>query len=1117
MATELIFPVGVLHRKIGPGAVLAEPLFAPEIARLAGSREHAAAATARSLQQFLGDRPPEDLIRRRRATAARELRFSLSLDPPRANPGWREPVALTFHAAVWEEAGHVLARVPSLGIEVIAGPKDDLEDRLKREALAALRRRDASANLRNLAWTQTTTAFRIEWMDVPVRRYSLKQRAERAEREDEEDDRRTALQQVGTLLVPAEQAPVYEVSDRLRPMVDALTAKPPQGVLLVGPSGAGKTALVRELVRRKAEFGLGDTPVFQTSGSRIVAGQCGFGMWEKRCQEIVKDAMKRKAIVHLGSLVELMDVGKSEFNASGIATFLRPAIARGDLLAIAECTPEQLPLVEKENPQLPDAFRTVMVEEPDRERGRRILAAVAADQPRRPVAPAALDTVDRLHRRFATYSAYPGRPLRFLQDLIRDGARGEPVRDLDVYDAFARETGLPRAIVDPDEALDLTATRAWFASRVVGQTEAVDLVVDLLATVKAGLTRTDRPIASLLFIGPTGVGKTELAKALAEFLFGSRDRLTRFDMSEYADPISVRRLVGAGFGAEGLLTAKVREQPFGVLLLDEIEKAHPAAFDLLLQALGEARLTDAGGRLADFRNTVVILTSNLGAESYRSGAPGFGGGGLRDAKEHFAKSVEMFLRPELFNRLDRIVPFGALPADVIRAIADREWRKVLARDGVRFRDMTVTTGDGLLDHLAAVGFDPRYGARPLKRAMERELLAPLARQVNRHGGGVPLVAEVGVRDGAAFAAVRPVQGAKARPDAAADSPLGAAALAAQTQRRWHQVLAQSSTVRELENDVTRLLQRERRLLGRQKQGRKIGKELQQVLAELGRLRDIHAEVGRARAEAERFEDDALAAYYDEGDAGELPDRAKAAEAEWDRLLLRLYSLNAPKASRVALHIFAESPTTRADLANGYRAVARAHGLRVEAIRYRLPGTHPPLREPEKLPPQAHKKHPAATYWHESHLYAKSETPHRLVLWREHLAANFDPLEQDDVLGFGLLFEGDQAHLRFSAEAGWHQFDKPAPPDADTADAMVFASSEELDAYLPDPKFARKGSIGAEQPRRNWNRAKGMVCDFDWMKVQPSPFLYRDGEPFSKLLAAALDLTVRVRLTQMIVE
>jgi ATP-dependent Clp protease ATP-binding subunit ClpC len=1117
MATEIVFPVGVLHRKLGPGAVLAEPLFTPEVARLAGSRERAAAATARSLRQFLGESKPESLIRRRRATAARELVFSLTLDPPRANASWREPVELTFHAAVWDEAGRVLARVPALGIEVVAGPKDDLTDRLRREALAALRRQDASANLRNLAATQTTTAFRIEWMDVPVRLYSLKERAERAERNEEEDDKRTALQQVGTLMAPGEQSPVHEVEEWLRPIVDALTAKPPQGVLLVGPSGVGKTAIVRELVRRKAELGFAETPFFRTSGSRIVAGQCGFGMWEKRCQDLVKDATRRKAVVHLGSLVELMDVGKSEFNATGIATFLRPAIARGELLAIAECTPEQLPLIEKENPQLPDAFRTVTVEEPDRARGRRILAAVAADHPRRAAEPGTLDTVDRLHRRFATYSAYPGRPLRFLQDLIRDGARGEPVRAVEVYDAFARETGLPRAIVDPDEALDLAATRDWFGRRVVGQTEAVDLVVDLLATVKAGLTRVDRPIASLLFIGPTGVGKTELAKALAEFLFGSRDRLTRFDMSEYADPVSVRRLVGTGFGAEGLLTAKVREQPFGVLLLDEIEKAHPAAFDLLLQALGEARLTDAGGRLADFRNTVVILTSNLGAESFRSGSPGFGGGGASDAKEHFAKSVEKFLRPELFNRLDRIVPFGSLPPEIIRAIADREWRKVLARDGIRFRDLTVTAGDGLLDHLAAVGFDPRYGARPLKRAMERELLAPLARQVNRHSGGVPLVAEVGVRDGAPLATARPVQGATARPESAYESSLGAAALAAQSQRRWHQLLAQSSTVRELENDVTRLLLRERRLLGRRKQGRKLGRELEQVLAELGRLRDVHAEVARARAAAERTEDDALAAYYADGDAGALPDRVKAAEAEWDRLLLRLYALDAPRASRVALHIFAESPTTRADLASGYRAIARDHGLRVEAVRYRLPGAQPPLREPDKPPPQAHKKHPATAYWHEDQLFSKAENPHRLVLWRERVPSPFDPLEKDDAIGYGLEFQGDQAHLRFSAEAGWHQFDKPAQPDADTPDAMVFASSDALEAYLPDVKFARKGAIGAERYRRTWNRAKGTVCDIEWMKVQPGPFLFRANDPFPKLLAAAVDLTVRVRLMQMIVE
>lgn len=158
--------------------------------------------------------------------------------------------------------------------------------------------------------------------------------------------------------------------------------------------------------------------------------------------------------------------------------------------------------------------------------------------------------------------------------------------------------------------------------RLIGQDRAVDLVTDLLATVKAMLTRPRRPIASLLFIGPTGVGKTEMAKALAEYFFGDRNRLTRFDMSEFANTTAVERLVGGTFAAEGLLTAKVREQPFSVLLFDEFEKAHPAFFDLLLQVLGDGRLTDTAGRLGDFSNTIVIMTSNLGAESFNRGTFG---------------------------------------------------------------------------------------------------------------------------------------------------------------------------------------------------------------------------------------------------------------------------------------------------------------------------------------------------------------------------------------------------------------------------------------------------------------------------------------------------------------
>ena len=671
MASEIEFPISLVLRKVGPGAVLAEPLFWAEFARLGGNRALAGTAARRNLLDLIPQLDTSELIRRRRATAARPLTFTVELSPPRANEAWRDPLTLTFHAVAWDQSaadavqGHyVLARVAELGIEVIAEPGDDLVSLLRRETTAALRRLNLSTGLKPLAAVQTTRGFAVEQVTLAVRVPTLKDRAIRTE-SDEQDGKKSLLQQIATQL-GRDRDKTYEADDTVNELAQALTANPPQSVLLIGPSGVGKTAAVLELARRW--HAAGRAPLFQTSGSRIVAGQCGFGMWQQRCQELIKDAAKRKAVVHVGPLVELLEVGKSEHNSSGIATFLRPAIARGELLCVAECTPEQLPLVEKQDPQLLDAFRHITVEEPDDAKGRAILANFARDNPRREVKAGALAATDRLHRRYATYSAYPGRPLRFLENLIRDGAKDAPIAAAEVYDGFTRETGLPRAIIDPAVPLDLAETHAWFASRVVGQTDAVGLVTDLLATVKAGLTRPNRPIASLLFIGPTGVGKTEMAKAVAEFLFGSKDRLTRFDMSEYADPVAVRRLVGGAFGTEGLLTAKVREQPFSVLLLDEVEKADGSFFDLLLQALGEARLTDAGGRLADFRNTVVILTSNLGAESYRRGSAGFAGSGVGkvESQEHFAKAVEQFLRPEMFNRLDRIVPFAPLGTEVIR-------------------------------------------------------------------------------------------------------------------------------------------------------------------------------------------------------------------------------------------------------------------------------------------------------------------------------------------------------------------------------------------------------------------------------------------------------------------
>ncbi|MFM8273771.1 MAG: AAA family ATPase, partial [Gemmata sp.] len=952
MTSEIEFRIALALRKVGRGAVLAEPLLFPEFSRLGPSRALSGRAALRNVTGFLPTLDPSNLLRRRRARAPRALTFTLEVPPPRANEAWRDPLVLTFHAAVWEQAqgdvvpgpaavpraGHyVLARVLELGIEVIADPADDLAAVLRRDTLAALRLLNISTDLPALAAVQTTCGFAVEQHTLRARIPTLKDRALATEA-DEQSGKKALLQQIATPL-GRDGEKTYEADETVAELNRALTGSPPQSVLLIGPNGVGKTAAVQELARRW-RAGSRTAALYQTSGSRLVAGQTGFGMWQERCQELIKDAAGRRAVVHFGPLVELLEVGKSEHNTSGIATFLRPAISRGELLCVAECTPEQLPLIEKQDPQLLDAFRHLTVDEPDTAKGRAILASFAHDSARRATRPAALAATDRLHRRYATYSAYPGRPLRFLENLIRDGAAGEPVTEAEVYDGFTRETGLPRAIIDPAVPLDLTETHAWFAQRVVGQPDAVNLITDLLATVKAGLTRPSRPIASLLFVGPTGVGKTEMAKAVAEFLFGSTDRLTRFDMSEYADPVAVRRLVGGAFGSEGLLTAKVREQPFSVLLLDEVEKADGSFFDLLLQALGEARLTDAGGRLADFRNTVVVLTSNLGAESYRRGAAGFVGASAdrAEARDHFVTAVEQFLRPEMFNRIDRTVPFAPLGAAQIRRIADREWHKVLARDGLRFRDLALNAAPQLLDHLAATGYDPRYGARPLKRAIERELLAPLARQLNRHAGDTPLSVEIGVEAGAPTVAVRPLQGARARSAREPSSPALRLATGAQDLRRGHQALATSSTVRELNNGVYQLAQQEARVLNKQAASKKLTPRDVEVLAEVGRLRELSEEVTRQREGSFALEEAAVVAFHEhpEEPPAELSERLTKANQEWDALLRRLYALNAPAGDRVTVALFGEHRENLAELAFAYRTVANDNGLSVEMVRYDLP-------------------------------------------------------------------------------------------------------------------------------------------------------------------------------------
>ncbi len=327
------------------------------------------------------------------------------------------------------------------------------------------------------------------------------------------------------------------------------------------------------------------------------------------------------------------------------------------------------------------------------------------------------------------------------------------VTDEEIAEIVSKWTGIPVSKMLEGEREKLLRMEEAVHRRVVGQDEAVGAVANAIRRARAGLADPNRPNGSFLFLGPTGVGKTELCKALAEFLFDSEQAMVRVDMSEFMERHSVARLIGAppgyvGYEEGGHLTEVVRRKPYSVILLDEVEKAHPDVFNVLLQVLDDGRLTDGQGRTVDFRNTVVVMTSNLGSDLIQKLA----------GEEHYAEMraavmehVAEFFRPEFINRLDEVVVFHPLGREQIRAIADIQIDRL--RERLRERDIRIEVRPAALDRLAEAGFDPVYGARPLKRAIQQQLENPLAAEIlaGRFQAGDRIVVEAGAQ-GLSFAA-----------------------------------------------------------------------------------------------------------------------------------------------------------------------------------------------------------------------------------------------------------------------------------------------------------------------------------------------------------------------------
>jgi len=326
--------------------------------------------------------------------------------------------------------------------------------------------------------------------------------------------------------------------------------------------------------------------------------------------------------------------------------------------------------------------------------------------------------------------------------LLRD-----KVTEEEIAEVVARATGIPVSKMLEGEKQKLLRMEEELHKRVIGQAEAVDAVANAVRRSRSGLSDPNRPNGSFLFLGPTGVGKTELCKALAQFLFDTEESMVRIDMSEFMEQHSVARLIGAppgyvGYEEGGYLTEAVRRRPYSVLLLDEIEKAHPDVFNILLQVLDDGRLTDGHGRTVDFRNTVVVMTSNLGSDKIQEmmNADSAYDSSYGSVKNAVLDVVGKHFRPEFLNRIDEVVVFHPLAADQVRGIADIQIQMLQKR--LDDLDLHLHLGEGVLDKIADLGFDPVYGARPLKRAIQQKLENPLAQKVL--GGNYPPGAAINV-------------------------------------------------------------------------------------------------------------------------------------------------------------------------------------------------------------------------------------------------------------------------------------------------------------------------------------------------------------------------------------
>ncbi len=749
--SKLSFTTLVLRRTLASDQSELAPVTAPSV--LAYGPED---RTTQELQLALSELPDES----RPTTVARLLLpdgvrlEEVEVEIPRANlPGkLGRPITVTISVVVVPEprpanagggvAGHWVF-VPLLHHACFVTPKQDLAQRVSDEisVLPAALALDLDGWRRLMSWAPSS----LEPLEVELSTTPLSEVQGRKALAEQERRRHAVatLDGAGRRVTPLEHPPPVVGRDGLADDLHRLLDGPVRrSVLLVGEEAAGKSALALAWATKNPQ-----RMIWATSAAELVAGASGLGEWQERVSAVTAAAEILDAILYFDDFGALFADRPAEGGIE-LGAALRRHVVDGRIRVIGELTPVALDRAERRDVSLIGAMLRLTVPPTDPDT---TIAACRAwahywakTQRHRPqIAADAIPLGVELARRYLPYRAFPGKAVRLLEELrvAHDQDRdeyghGKLLGPSELYAAFSWSTGVPVALLADDKALSQTDVIAALRKRMIGQDAAVRRVAEAISVAKARLQPADKPLATLLFVGPTGTGKTELARSVAAYLFGDANRMVRLDMSEYTDPWAAERLFG-GDGGDGRLTAAVRSQPFGVVLLDEIEKAHPSVFDLLLQVLGEARLTDGRGRTTFFHNAIIVLTSNLGTRGAK-GSLGLG----RDRTDaeraereerRFRDAVYGAFRPELVNRLDQIVVFHPLTQDEITAIARIAIERLTERRGLTQSGVLLDLSPRALEVIAERGFSQELGARALRRYVDAAMLAPAARLLAKAG------------------------------------------------------------------------------------------------------------------------------------------------------------------------------------------------------------------------------------------------------------------------------------------------------------------------------------------------------------------------------------------------